>query len=89
MSAGRFGRNETPNAGITGECARNAGSALQVTPHFHSLVPDRVFVPGEGVVRFEPLPPPTQAEVERLLRVHSTGCCACSGFTHVAAYKLA
>ncbi|OJH33413.1 transposase zinc-binding domain-containing protein [Cystobacter ferrugineus] len=42
---------------------------LQVTPHFHSLVPDGVFVPREGGVRFEPLPPPTQAEVERLLRV--------------------
>jgi len=45
------------------------GSALQVTPHFHSLVPDGVFVPGEGGVRFEALPPPTQGEVERLLRV--------------------
>ncbi len=44
------------------------GSALQVTPHFHALVPDGVFVPQEGGVRFEPLPPPTQAEVERLLR---------------------
>jgi hypothetical protein len=32
-------------------------------------VPDGVFVPREGGVRFEPLPPPTQAEVERLLRV--------------------
>ncbi|QRK07325.1 transposase [Archangium violaceum] len=45
------------------------GSALQVTPHFHSLVPDGVFVPEEGGVRFEPLPPPTQGEVERLLKV--------------------
>jgi hypothetical protein len=45
------------------------GSALQVTPHFHSLVPDGVFVPREGGVCFEALPPPTQAEVERLLRV--------------------
>nr|WP_254360763.1 transposase [Corallococcus exiguus] len=42
---------------------------MQVTPHFHSLVPDGVFVPREGGVRFKPLPPPTQAEVERLLRV--------------------
>ncbi len=40
-----------------------------MTPHFHSLVPDGVFVPEEGGVRFEPLPPPTQGEVERLLRV--------------------
>ncbi len=45
------------------------GSALQVTPHFHSLVPDGVFVPWEGGVRFEALPPPTQAEVEKLLKV--------------------
>ncbi len=37
------------------------GSALQVPPHFHSRVPDGVFVPGEGGVRFEALPPPTQA----------------------------
>jgi hypothetical protein len=44
-------------------------SALQVTPHFHPLVPDGVFVPREDGVRFEPLPPPTQAGVERLLRV--------------------
>ena len=45
------------------------GSALQVTPHFHSLVPDGVFVPRESGVRFEALPPPTQSEIERLLRV--------------------
>jgi hypothetical protein len=52
------------------------GSALQVTPHFHSLVPDGVFVPREGCVRFEPLPPPTQGEVERLLRgVHHRVLC--------------
>jgi hypothetical protein len=42
---------------------------LQVTPHFHSLVPDGVFVPREGGVRFEALPLPTQSEVEQLLRV--------------------
>ncbi|WP_163998796.1 transposase [Pyxidicoccus caerfyrddinensis] len=45
------------------------GSALQVTPHFHSRVPDGLFVPGEGGMRFEALPPPTQGEVEPLLRV--------------------
>jgi hypothetical protein len=43
------------------------GSALQVTPRSHALVPDGVFVPGEGGVRFEVLPPPTQGEVERLV----------------------
>lgn len=52
------------------------GSALQVTPHFPSLVPDRVFMPREGGMSFEPLPPSTQAEVKRLLKVvrHRTGC---------------
>lgn len=44
------------------------GSALQVTPHFHSLVPDGAFVQREGGVHFEPLPPPTQDEVDRLPR---------------------
>jgi hypothetical protein len=45
------------------------GSALQVTPHVHSLVPDGIFMPWEGGMRFEALPPPTQGEVEKLLRV--------------------
>ncbi len=49
------------------------GSALQVTPHFHSLVPNGVFVPRKGGVCFETLPPPTQAEVERLLRGATPG----------------
>jgi hypothetical protein len=39
------------------------GSALQVTPYFHSLVPDGVFVSREDGVRFEALPPPMQGEV--------------------------
>jgi hypothetical protein len=45
------------------------GSALQVTPHFHGLVPDGVWVPLDDEVRFVELPPPGQAEVERLLEV--------------------
>jgi hypothetical protein len=54
------------------------GAALQVTPHFHWLVPDGVFVPWEGGVRFEPLPPPTrQRGVEALKTTHtlSPGSC--------------
>jgi hypothetical protein len=35
------------------------------TSLFHSLVPDGVFMPWAGGVRFEPLPPPTQTEVEK------------------------
>ncbi len=53
----------------TAEIPAASGPSLQVTPHFHSLVPDGVFVPEEGGVRFEALPPPTQGEVEQLLRV--------------------
>ncbi|QRK11018.1 transposase [Archangium violaceum] len=41
---------------------------MQVRPHCDSLVPDGVFVPEEGGVRIEPLPPPRKGEVERLLR---------------------
>ena len=40
------------------------GSALQLTPHFHALLPDGVFT-AQGA--FVQLPPPTQEEVEGLL----------------------
>ena len=43
------------------------GSALQPTPHFHSLVPDGVWQVLDDGPRFVPLPPPTTEEVERLL----------------------
>ena len=67
----RRARRQGPRGGQPGAVSfiQFFGSALQVTPYFHSLVPDGVFVPQVGGVRFEPLPPPTQAEVERLLRV--------------------
>ncbi|WP_224249969.1 transposase [Hyalangium gracile] len=66
----RRARRQSLRGGQTGAVSfiQFFGSALQVTPHFHALVPDGVFVPGEGGVHFEPLSPPTQAEVERLLR---------------------
>ena len=38
------------------------GSALQLTPHFHVLLPEAVF----EEPRLVPLPPPTTAEVEQL-----------------------
>jgi hypothetical protein len=52
------------------------GSALQLTPHFHGLVPDGVFTEDAGALRFEPLPPPTPEDVARLAlrfvrRVHA------------------
>ncbi|MHB8878892.1 MAG: transposase [Myxococcaceae bacterium] len=50
------------------------GSALQLTPHFHVLLPEAVFEeapqggPDAQAARSHPLPPPDDAEVERLLR---------------------
>ena len=43
------------------------GSALQPTPHFHSVAPDGVWQLLDDGPRFVPLPPPTTEEVERLL----------------------
>jgi hypothetical protein len=44
-------------------------SQLLLSPHFHALLPDGVFVAGDdGALRFEPLPPPSDDEVELLLR---------------------
>jgi hypothetical protein len=54
---------------LTGAVAlvQRFGSALQLTPHFHVLVPEAVFEEvGESALRLHPLPPPTDAEVERL-----------------------
>ncbi len=43
------------------------GSALQLTPHFHVLVPEAVFEELDGAeLRLHPLPRPTEAEVETL-----------------------
>ncbi len=49
------------------------GGALNLNPHLHSIVPDGLFVKDssnggspERRLRFEPLPPPTTAEVEEL-----------------------
>lgn len=54
------------------------GSALQLTPHFHCIIPDGVFAEDKetGKVSFFPLPAPTDEEVEGLLlavmkRVHA------------------
>jgi hypothetical protein len=44
-------------------------SQLLLSPHFHALLPDGVFVVGDDrVLRFEQLPPPRDDEVEQLLR---------------------
>jgi len=55
---------------LTGAVAfvQRFGSALQLTPHFHVLVPEAVFEEegDEGQLRVHPLPRPTDAEVETL-----------------------
>ncbi len=44
------------------------GGALNLNPHFHTLVPDGVFLEApDGSVRFHRLPPPTDQEVAALL----------------------
>ncbi|MBM3986041.1 MAG: transposase [Planctomycetes bacterium] len=49
------------------------GSALQLNIHFHAVVPDGVFVPGDdGAVSFSRLPPPTDEDVELLLHRTAT-----------------
>jgi hypothetical protein len=45
------------------------GDALNLNVHFHSLVLDGVYARSEnGALRFHPLPPPDDAEVERVAR---------------------
>jgi hypothetical protein len=68
-------RREARRLGVQGRLLEGAvtqvqyfGSALQLSPHFHTLVPDGVFVAVEGAVDFVALPPPTPQEVERLVQ---------------------
>ncbi|GEL72608.1 transposase [Myxococcus virescens] len=73
------------------------GSALQVTPHFHSLVPDGVFLPGEDGLRFEALPPshasapPCQRRqgLERLCRDGARGALALERLSRMEDGRLA
>ncbi|HUM10293.1 MAG TPA: transposase zinc-binding domain-containing protein [Myxococcaceae bacterium] len=54
---------------LTGAVAfvQRFGSALQLTPHFHVLVPEAVFEElDEGELRLHPFPRPTDAEVKTL-----------------------
>jgi hypothetical protein len=43
------------------------GDALNLNVHFHSLVLDGVYLAGPDGPRFRPLPPPSDAEVERIV----------------------
>ena len=44
------------------------GSALNLNVHFHAVIPDGVWIRGEGTVRFVPLPAPTDRDVQEVLR---------------------
>jgi len=44
------------------------GGALNLNVHFHCVVPDGVFTRDEGSVRFAPLGPPADSELEAILR---------------------
>lgn len=74
----RRGRERGIVGGQTGAVTfvQRFGGALNLIPHFHSILPDGLWVAGSdgdgapagagGRLRFEPLPPPTTAEVEEL-----------------------
>ncbi len=47
--------------------AQRVGSALQLTPHFHVLIPDGVFTESDGQPAFHKLPRPKSDELEALL----------------------
>jgi hypothetical protein len=58
---------------VRGQCGavtfvQRFGDALNLNVHFHSLLLDGVYAPGpDGMLRFHPLPPPEDAEVERVV----------------------
>jgi hypothetical protein len=63
------GRLAGIRAGRTGAVTfiQRFGGALNLAPHFHSLLPDGLFVPGpEGRLAFAPLPPPSDQEIAEL-----------------------
>ena len=61
--------NEHAPAGLFARTvASQFGGALNLNPHFHSLLPDGLFIAGDnGQLRFQELPAPTDDEVGELL----------------------
>ena len=49
------------------QCVQAHGSALNANLHFHSLLVDGVYLFVEGVPVFHPVPPPTTADVQRVV----------------------
>jgi hypothetical protein len=56
---------DEPMCGAVTFCQR-FGSLLNLNCHFHSLIPDGVFVHAGDEVRFVSLPPPTTADIARI-----------------------
>lgn len=70
LPAGGRALHAVGEGGATGTvtCGQRVGSALKANIHFHAVVPDLVFVPGDdGAVSVARLPPPTDEDVELLL----------------------
>jgi hypothetical protein len=64
--ARRTGATEPRTGGVT--AIQRFGSALNLNVHFHTLVPDGVFIEeGTGPARFEPLDAPSDEEVMAIL----------------------
>jgi len=60
----RLGYTDSATGAVT--CIQRAGSALNLAPHFHSLVLDGVYVENDGEVGFVQNPPPTDDEIKTL-----------------------
>lgn len=65
------GRTRGIRDGLTGSVTfvQRFGGALNLNPHFHSVLPDGLFVPSQpdGTLAFVPLPEPTSGDIEALL----------------------
>jgi len=67
-------RARAPSAVRRRHLVQRFGDALNLNVHFHSLVLDGVYASdAEGSLRFHPLPPPEDAEVEHVCVDRGTG----------------
>ncbi len=64
--ARKAGLREPKTGAVT--MVQRFGSLLNLNVHFHSVVPDGVFVRDQGALRFEPLPAPSDEEVKAILQ---------------------
>ena len=64
--ARKAGLREPKTGAVT--MVQRFGSLLNLNVHFHSIVPDGVFVREQGEIRFEPLGAPSDEEVKAILQ---------------------